>query len=131
MRRLYYHAGWERDADGFRCVLCGQRFSESSPYWKALLSDTPCSETSVLYDEASGVRWGISVWNCEATLMAYDPQGLPLEVEIEPGVAREVEELILAAVESQGALNISGAYSPPDELILYLEQGKVRAKKRE
>jgi hypothetical protein len=61
-------------------------------------------------------------------LVAYDASGRPLEVEIDPDVQAEVEDLILHAVESQGAINLSGIYSPPDELIPFLEAGKIRAK---
>jgi hypothetical protein len=130
MKRLYYHAGWVMEGANFYCPLCGKQFSPTTPYWEALFSEEPCLETSVLYEEDADIRWAISVWNCHATLVAYDSRGLPLEVEIAPEVAEEVEDIILAAVESQGALNISGAYSPPDELIPYLLRGEVRAKRR-
>lgn len=101
------------------CSECGVELDEK------LCSPIPCTipTSSIVVDE-DGNAWFINVWNCRAELLVETPGGEYRRIEAgNEALAAELEERVLQAVDEQGAINISGHYSVPDELFEFVREG--------
>ena len=62
----------------------------------------------------------ISVWNCNASLLVKTKGAKltddDLKLILTPEEAEKLEELVLEAVDEQGAINWSGIYEPTEKL---------------
>lgn len=74
-------------------------------------------------EDLPGVMWIVNVWNCRASLVATTRdrrRDYRLRYASED-LEREAEELARKSVDEQGgAINISGLYSPSEELVAFI-----------
>lgn len=125
--REYVHASAVVDKSGRTvCTACGTELNSR------LMSSVPCTVPTVSYVQVNDFCFFINVWNANATLSAMRRDGTyltPCRVSVASDIGAEIEQDIQAAVDAEGAINISGHYSIPDSLarkiVRYLEEGKI------
>lgn len=133
MKIKYYHGSAYLKNGEFVCSKCGAKLDK---YGR---SEKPCiiPTANVLINE--DYEFAISVWNCEAKLIAYrlDEKGRVHYVSllIEKNIKEKVNSLILDSIyQVGGAINISGWYPFSKELVEFMKEnfkkGKIKIENR-
>lgn len=121
MRKLFYHPSGTLLPDGrVICTECGAELTDG-------MAPVPCTTPTSAQSVLDRFRFEISVWNCQASLVAFrEEKGRRVHYQIEapPEVREKLRSLAVRSVEEAGgAINFSGLYPLNRELEDLLESG--------
>lgn len=132
MKKVWIHPDVFFDVGAY-CRACGGLLDEHG------LAPYPCVEPTLTYVTfdvpdvlwTNNVLWAINVWNMRAEIMAVRfkrGKTVAVDVKIDEDIKKDLDAMIEADVERQGALNISGVYSIGEETARAIE-GWLKDKK--